>query len=69
MKLFCRSTKSQREFMKKLREGISYELSFTTKPNFSPFGTPENGFGVLFSAIYVEENFTHTANVKMLTFT
>ena len=48
-KLFCRSTEIQRvSSWRKLRQGVSYELSVTMKPIFSSFGIPENGFGVLF---------------------
>ena len=46
MKLFCRSTESQREFMKKI---AARNQLWTIYNHFSSFGIPENGLGVLFS--------------------
>ena len=60
MKLFCRPTENQREFMKKIRQGVSFEL-ITMKPNFSSFHIPDNDFGYFFfsqTTSYVEETFS-----------
>ena len=59
IRLFCQSTESQREFMKKMRQGVNYKLSITMNLIVPPLVYRKNGFGVIFfpqTTSYVKEN-------------